>query len=420
MANFSINYGKNVIQYKKFHDDLYIDIVLPDYYQSVINPKGKIEFILNNSKKIHIQRKGCKSEKVAIAINDQTRPVPHEVLLTTLIKYLKKYGYQNQDIHFFIATGTHKFDNKYLLKKYLPGEIIDSCHFSIHDCDDNDNLSYLGTTKLGTPVYINSDFMKADLKIVVGNIEPHHYMGFSGGCKSAAIGLAGRETINENHKWLMDSRSFIANYEDNPCRQDVEEIGDMIGIHAALNVVLNQDKQIYDVFWDSPREVMRIGVPVSRRVCQKRVSKQYDVVIASPGGYPKDINLYQSQKAITHASLLAKEGGVIILMAQCSQGLGNIQFEKYLDGMATFRDIIKTFRRTKFTVGPHKAYQFAQQALRNKIILVSEMSNEIIKKTMLTPADSLDHALSIANDHVLEVPEIAILPFATNTIPLIE
>lgn len=306
------------------------------------------------------------------------------------------------------------------MKNYLPSEIIRSFNFCIHDCDDNDNLTFLGITKLGTPVHINSDFVSSAIKIVVGNIEPHHYQGFSGGAKSAAIGLAGRETIDENHKWLMDSRSFIGNYENNPCRQDVEEIGDMIGIDAALNVVLNQDKNIVNVFWDSPRRVMQIGIPISRQVCQKYVSKQYDVVIASPGGYPKDINLYQSQKAITHASLITKEGGVIILMAECSQGLGDHQFEKYLEGMTTYREITENFVKTKFSVGPHKAYQFAQQAMRNQIILISEMSKEDIKKTMLTSADSLDHALSIVRDQLPKAPEIAILPLATNTIPLIE
>jgi len=418
MGTIQLNYGHGALLYN-YSDKLNIKVIYPNYHRALKNPQNKIKYLLENSGYFRFSENHTSNSHVAIAINDQTRPVPNEILIPPLIKYLRKQGFSNNDIQFFIATGTHSPLEKALFREILPSDIIKSFQILSHDCDDHKNLIFLGKTKLGTPVEINAEYLSADIKIVIGNIEPHHYQGYSGGAKSAAIGLASRETINENHKWLMDSRSFIGSYENNPCRQDVEEIGEMIGISAALNVVLNQDKKIFDVFWGHPRAVMSAGIPVSRKICQIFVEKKYDLVIASPGGYPKDINLYQSQKAITHASLITKENGVIILLAECVQGFGNSHFEKYLDGKHGFSDVINSFENSKFTIGPHKAYQLAQQVSKNKLILVSGMSFKDVKKAMLMSADSLDNALTIARDYLPEDPEIAVLPFATNTIPLV-
>jgi nickel-dependent lactate racemase len=160
---------------------------------------------------------------VGIAINDKTRPVPHKYLLPPILKKLKKSGISNENIRFFIATGTHlpmRIDEFSLV---VPEEIL--AHYTVesHDCDDNSNLEFLGKTHAGTPVWVNREYFQTDLKVVVGNIEPHHFMGFSGGNKSASIGLTGRQTINQNHSFLMDDRSRLGAYIDNPMRHDVEE-----------------------------------------------------------------------------------------------------------------------------------------------------------------------------------------------------
>ena len=120
----------------------------------------------------------------------------------------------------------------------------------------------LGKTRLGTPVQVNRLFAQADLRLVLGNLEPHQFMGFSGGVKTAAIGLGGRDTINHNHALMLDPRSDLARYEDNPARQDVEEIGRMMGVHFALNAVINESKQIVRVLAGEPQAVMRQGIPL--------------------------------------------------------------------------------------------------------------------------------------------------------------
>jgi lactate racemase len=354
-------------------------------------------------------------KKAAIAVNDATRPVPNKILLPPLLKFLKEKGIKKEAVSFYIATGTHKGLGEKELHQILPSLIIDDYPIIQHDCEDKDNLQYIGETSRRTPIYVNRRFYNEDIKIMVGNIEPHHFMGYSGGAKSAAIGLTSRETIRINHSHLMEPDSFIGNYDTNPTRMDLEEIGDKIQITAALNAILNSEKQIVRVLWGSPRGVMRVGVPISRQVCQKKVDKKYDLIIASPGGYPKDINLYQSQKAITHVSQIAKENGAILLIAECRQGLGNEEFEKYLSKFTSLQDVNEQFRKEKFEIGPHKAFQLAFQAAQNRLILYTSMQPSLMQKTHLEFATTITDALKLAFAGISNSCSIAVVPYATNT-----
>lgn len=244
------------------------------------------------------------AETVAIAVNDITRQVPHQYLLPPLMDWLERLGIADQAITFYIAVGTHPPLKQEDFQKILPPEILNRYKVLSHDSEDKQGLIYLGKTRLGTPVWSNRDYVKADVKIVVGNIEAHQFAGFSGGVKTAAIGLAGFETINHNHTLMIDPDSKIGQYEKNPVRQDIEEIGQKIGIDLALNAILNHKKEIVQVLAGDPVAVMKSGVPISRQVCQVAVTEPYSLLISSPGGHPKDINVYQSQKALSSAVMI--------------------------------------------------------------------------------------------------------------------
>jgi nickel-dependent lactate racemase len=356
------------------------------------------------------------TQAIGIAINDKTRPVPHQHLLPPLLMKLFDMGAAADKINFFVATGTHLPLGFEEFTKILPKELVDQYHIESHNCDEIGNMFYLGTTQRQTPVYVNKRFHDMEFKIVVGNIEPHHFAGFSGGMKTAAIGLTGRQTINANHAMLRDPRATIAEYEKNPLRQDVEEIGEKIGVDLAVNAVLNADKQIVKVFAGNPKEVMLAGIPVSRAVCQKAVSRCYDVVIASVGGHPKDINLYQSQKALTHASLLTKDGGTVILVAACPEGSGSRLYETFMEGVQTPDEVFLKFEQEGFSVGPHKAFQIARELKRIHVILVSQMPDKLVKKLLLTPEHNVLDALKQVSP-ALDSVSIVVMPHATNTIP---
>ncbi|MCD4673933.1 MAG: nickel-dependent lactate racemase [Anaerolineaceae bacterium] len=357
--------------------------------------------------------------KVAIAINDKTRPVPHFELLYPLVRRLNNMGVSNAQIIFIIASGTHKPMPSTEYPEVLPKELSSNHTVIAHDCDCKNELKYLGTTSFGTPVWANRVFMEADIRIVVGNIEPHHFMGFSGGVKSAAIGLSGRETICHNHAFITHPNARLGCYENNPMRQDVEEIGKMMGVHYAVNAILDKDKNLVHAVAGEPLAVMAAGIPLSRKICQVPVTDKFDVVIASCGGYPKDINLYQAQKAQTNASLITRDGGTIILVAQCVEGIGSQGFEEFMQDVHSIDEVIKKFKQSEFQIGPHKAFLFARIGRRVNTMLVSEISQSVVKNLLLTPSSNVNAALKLALANCPDHPRIAILPHAVATVPLI-
>ncbi len=354
--------------------------------------------------------------RVAIAVNDSTRPIPNEILLPPLLKRIIDFGIPSENISFFIATGTHKSPSKSEIYKILSIENVERYRVITHDCDDSANLTFLGHSTGGTPIFINSDYFFHDIKLVVGQIEPHHFMGFSGGVKSAVIGLGGRKTIEINHNKILDPMAKMGIFYDNPMRKEVEEIGRILSVNIAFNVILNSKKQIVEAFYGDPYQVMVKGIKASANSCQVRSDGEYDLVIASPGGYPKDINFYQSQKAITHACAFLKKNGVVILSAACAEGPGCEAFENFFDGKHSSLEVINSFENQDFKVGPHKAYQLALQLINHPIIIISEMKPETVRRLLLTPARNISEAISIAIGFLPEMPRIAILPYATHTI----
>lgn len=403
-----------------------LDLVLPDYFSvdtilpqdtpAAVDPhlsaREAVRSPLNFA--FHAFR-GVKS--AAIAINDKTRPVPHDVLLPPILQKLGDLGIPPHAVTLIIASGTHSPMREAEYAQILPREILRKYRVIVHDCDDRQNLVSLGRSSRGTPILINRTFADSDLRIVVGNIEPHHFMGFSGGVKSASIGLAGRETITINHSLMLDRDSRAGEFDKNKMRQEVEEIGRICGVHFALNAILNNDRQIVKVYAGDPYSVMEQGVKLVRTVCQTEVNRKYDLVIASAGGSPKDLNLYQSQKALVNAARIVKNGGVIILAAECIEGIGSYSLEEFMEGVHSWHEVIVKFEQAGFQVGPHKALQMAHIAQRAKIILVSSIDAQKVKELLLIHASSIQQAISMAEPNLVANSSIAILPLAVTTIP---
>ncbi len=357
----------------------------------------------------------ARARSAVIAIPDKTRPMPLAALYP-LLDALEDMGMTA--ITLVIATGAHTPMTMDEFNRILPDDILTQYPVIAHDCDADD-LVYQGETSRDTPVWVNQDWVNADVRIVIGNIGPHQFMGFSGGVKGAAIGLTGRATINHNHAMMNDPRSTLGRYDDNPTRQDVEEIGRLIGTHFALNTVLNREKQIIHVLAGESVAVMQAGIPLVRALVEIPVSAPCDLVITSPGGYPKDINLYQAQKALAHATLMTKPGGTVILVAACPEGTGGKNYESWVAGMTTQEEVLERFAHEEFRLGPHKAFQIARDALRVRVLVVSEMPAEMVGRLLLTPAASLEDALTLALADLPPQGRIGILPAANTTVPVV-
>lgn len=190
----------------------------------------------------------------------------------------------------------------------------------------------------------------------------------------------------------------------------------MIGIHCALNAVLNESKEILAVFFGDPVQVMRKGIDVVNELSRVEIEEKYDLVIASAGGYPKDINLYQAQKAMTHASYFCKQNGTILLFAECSEGVGSDGYLEFMQDVITTAEVISKFSRMGFSVGPHKAFQIARILENHKVFLYSLISPEQVSKLLIRPFNS--GLLSIfLQENIPDQGRIAVIPHATACIP---
>jgi lactate racemase len=416
MSTYQIPYGTDQISFN-LPDEAQTDWIVPPEPQPHLQPEDCIRTALEKpvGEFNWEALRGIRS--AAIAVNDKTRPVPHELLLPPLLEKLERLGITPGGIRLLVATGTHLPMRKEEFSRILPQAIIERYPVISHDCDNPADLVHLGSTARGTPVWANRWLMDADVRIVVGDIEPHHFMGYSGGVKSAAIGLAGRETININHAMLTDPHAFTTHYADNPMRMDVEEIGRMMGIHLAVNAVLTHQKEIVQVIAGSPVDVMQAGIPLVQKFCQVSVTGKYPLVIASPGGHPKDINFYQSQKALTHAAMLAEPGGTVLLIAACPEGLGSQAYAEWIAGMHSHAEVIERFTREGFRVGPHKAFQVARIAKDAAILLHSQMPEATVRSILLQPAGDVQAAINQVLSSMETPMRTAIMPFAVGTVP---
>lgn len=402
-------------------DDRQIDWLRPREVEAVPDQIQAVTDALDNALGLNFEDLAGR-EKVAIAINDKTRPVPHDRLLPPLLQKLESIGYAPEQITLIIATGTHPVMPPEEYPLILPELITMRYNVICHDYHADDDILEIGTTSRGTAVTINRFYHEADLRMVVGNVEPHQFMGFSGGVKSAVIGLAGKATINANHSMLRHEGAYQGKYEENPMRQDVEEMGEILGVDFALNTLMNGNKDIVEVFSGDPVAVMKAAIPRVLDIFTSPVDAPYDMMIVSPGGWPKDINIYQGQKSMGHASAVMKDGGQLILCAACSEGTGSKAYEEWVTQhhIDSYDSVFKHFENEGFRVGPHKAFQIARDASRFHMQIVTQMKPEFTKSLLMNPAASLQSAVDYALSQLPDDARIGILPYGNSTIPLLK
>jgi lactate racemase len=395
---------------------LAVDTMAPRAAEPAGDPVAEVEAALASAPVPPYQGGGC-----AIAINDRTRPVPHGVLLPPLVRFLARAGVAAQDILFVIATGTHLPMTVDQFGEVVPPEILRRYRIVCHDAHREDGLAFLGQTARGTPVWVNRDYLDRALRVVVGTIEPHQFVGFSGGVKSAAIGLGGYPTVTGNHSRMVEPLARIGRFEDNPCRQDIEEIGRLIGVHFALNVVLTPQKTIVRAIAGEPVDVMLRGIPYVRQLNQVTVERPYDLMIVSPGGHPKDVNVYQAQKALAHAALVTRPGGTIIVAAACPDGAGSPGYEGWMadPGMVSHAAVLERFGREGYRIGPHKAFLISRDSSTCRVLFHSQMPDALAERLLLPPVPDLQQAVDRELAALAPGSRIGIMPLANTTIPVL-
>ena len=255
----------------------------------------------------------------------------------------------------------------------------------------------VGTTSRGTRLEVFEAYLDADLRICTGNIEYHYFAGFSGGAKAVVPGLCSYAAIRDNHSMMLSATARAGIIDGNPVREDIDEAGELIGIDFVFNVLLDEEKRIIRAVAGHYLEAHRAGAATYDRRCDLRVPHAADVVIASPGGKPKDINLYQAQKTLDNVAGAVKDGGVVVLVARCREGFGQKTFEEWMTGMGTPQVLIDRIQR-EFVLGGHKAAAVAGLLARANVYLVSEFPDEVVRSMCMTPFASVDGAVRAALD----------------------
>ncbi len=348
---------------------------------------------------------------VVIIVSDTTRPTPTAQMLPLLFEELYRGGVRDENITIIFALGIHRNQTDEEMERIVGKDIYKRIRCIEHD---NTRCRNVGKTSRGTPIEIFEEVLDADVVVCMGNIEFHYYAGYSGGAKAILPGVSSRESIIANHKMMIDEKSSTGRI-DSPVRQDMEEAAEYVGVDFLLNVVLNSKKEIVYATAGHVVDAHRMGV-VQVDNMYKISAEPADVVIVSPGGYPKDINIFQAHKALDNAKNAVVEGGTIILAAQCSEGLGNTVYEHWNNESKTPDDAIMKFKHS-FEFGGHKAALIAQLAKKYDLYLVSDLPDADAKNAFFKPVCSVQEVL----DGVLnENPDakVCIMPYGSLTLPV--
>ena len=310
---------------------------------------------------------GAKS--AAISVCDITRPAPNRTTLPPLLDRLHQGGIAPDAVTILIATGLHRLATKDEIDVIVGPEIAGKYRIVNHDARDLANHRHLGATHRGTPVYIDERFMAADLHITLGFIEPHLMLGFSGGRKLVAPGLAAQQTIKVIHspKFMREPKATEGSIEGNPLHAELLEIARMAGHDFILDVTLTKEREISGIFAGAPVEAHAQGVEFLRSTSIEKLTRLADVVITSAAGDPLDLTFYQSIKGITAAQHIVKPGGRILILAECSEGIGSPEFAQMLEGFTGGRKFLDSIRDSEVVPDQWQLERLALARLRNDI-----------------------------------------------------
>ena len=366
-------------------------------------------------------------EKICVIISDVTRRWQSpETYIPILIEELENAGVKDDDILIISATGTHRRQTVEEHKGLVTEAVYDRIKIVDHVCTDEENLKYVGTTTRGTPVWLDKRALECDHIILTGGVVYHFMAGFGGGRKSILPGIAGRETIMKNHNLALlpglgagaNPNAHCANLTaENPVHSDMMEACAMVNPTFLINVVVDDNQKIVAAFagnWKTAHEAachlvdQMYGVPVKEKAPQ---------VIGSAGGYPKDMNFYQTIKTLCNVLEVVEDGGTIILVTDSTEGYGNDDTKHQIADLPTLLDREKELR-SDFSIGAFIGYQFAASAEKYHLIVVTSMKQEDFGYSKIHAVKTLDEALELSRKlNGGKNLRTILMPHAANTLP---
>lgn len=386
-----IPYGKNDVMPIQIDDGINVsfleanDVKIKNEEQTIknainnpINSKNFIDFIKD-------------AKKVLIIINDATRPTPTKTILKFIYEDIKDI-----DFNFIIATGVHRGPTH---EEYI--QIFGSFYEKIkdkiivHDAKAKEDMVFLGTSANGTPMYVNKAAIKADKFIIISSVEPHYFAGYTGGRKSFLPGIAGYETIEQNHKLALLSDAKSLALEGNPVNEDmIDAIKTVKQEIFSIMTILDKNHKVYATCAGNINDSFYAAIDYANEVFAAPLKEKADIVVAIVK-FPQDIDLYQAQKGIENAKLALKKNGIIILVAKCRDGIGGETFAKLLSSSKTPKQVLETIQKG-YVLGYHKAGKMAEIGIWAQMWGVTDINPEVISKLFIKPYNNLQIALDDA------------------------
>ncbi len=422
------DYGKEGIEIN-INPEWNVTILKPSLQKSFDNPIEKIKESIKNPiqypplKEIIKNKVNIKS--VCIVVSDATRPVPSHLILKALLDELYDYGIYYNQIVILIATALHRPSREEELERILGKDIKDKIKVIDHIATDMDSLVNLGETSDNIPILINKHYFNADLKILTGYVEPHFFFGFSGGRKSIAPGIIGEETILANHsaKNIASPYARFGVYKENPLHKNAIEITKKVGADFIINVCINQNHEIVKVASGDLGKTHEMLVLYQLKHIFKIIIEPYDIIVCGNGGYPLDLNLYQAVKSMAIGEMAIKEGGTIIAVNECADGIGigQDQFrESIFSGMSP-KEIHKKILEKDIIVPDQWEIQIlARILMKAEIYVISKLKKDEIGNIGLKYAESVEEAIKLSLKKHGSKAKILILPNGPQILPLLK
>ncbi|AET66451.1 hypothetical protein Desor_0768 [Desulfosporosinus orientis DSM 765] len=425
MNSFKIPYGKEMLSFE-LPEPVRIRTIEAKASLPILNIQEAIRHALANpigtAPLLEIVKPG---DKVVIVVSDITRLwVRTDVLLPVLLDVLNEAGVPDRNISIVTATGDHRLQTVDEHKAICGTNVLARVPIYDHECNASD-LVDLGVSELGTPIKVNRRVWEADKVILTGGIAYHLLAGFGGGRKSIAPGVCGYEMIQKNHSLAvkdagptgLNPNIRTGKMAGNPVAEDMLDIARRVGVDFILNVVVNEKKEFVYLAAGDLQEAHEAGCRVTEEIFGIEIKEKADLVIVSGGGYPKDIQLYQAIKALDNSTYAVGDGGVIILVSECSDGVGSKPFQEFFNHGEV--EDMSTKLQTDFTMPGFVSLRTASICRKTPVILISALPKDVVKQMKMLPASSLPEAWQLVKQILGRQPEsVYIMPHGGNTFPI--
>jgi nickel-dependent lactate racemase len=403
-------------------DHIHTEVIQPRYVEGYSDPLQAVKEALHHPISHASLRNSVQPhQKVAIIFSDITRATPYHILVPALLESLSHLPGEN--ITFFCATGTHRPATREELTTILGKEIVQRFRIVQNNAAKENLFQYVGTTSSGNRILLKREIMDYDLRILTGFIEPHFFAGFSGGGKALMPGMAYVETIRQNHsiKNLENPNARWGRTYGNPLWEDITAASQFAAPLFLLNITLNRDKEVTGVFAGDLMEAHNQGCEFAKETAMVPLDHSFDMVITSNSGYPLDLNVYQSVKGMSAAEQIVREGGSIVIAAECWDGIpASSDYETILQSVGNVNELMAFIKlHEKSLKDTWQVYFQAMIQQKAEVYLYSSLDDHTVQSALLKPTANINQLVQDLVAKYGKYCRICVLPEGPHTIPYV-